>query len=372
MSRSPASRRRKAEGPWGTDVRPCLGASAIAHARWVMNGHSRIARVIIPSVVVVVAAALTAVIAVLTARHATQVNRGVAQAGEPWAAPYYYLGVDGPPPAQVMMVTGVHRFTLAFIISDGICSPAWDGPDPLTGNAEEVAIRGIRAAGGDVAVSFGGMGGTKLAVTCSSPETLAGAYQKVVSAYRLRAIDLDVEDTEIGSAVVRQRIISALSILRQRDPGLMISVTIGAEPTGPDADGRDLIMRAAADKLRVDAWTIMPFDLSARVPDMGQASVQAAEVLKNDLMSAYHESASAAYQTMGISSMNGHTDTGEIIRVTDFQTMLRYVQAHHLARFAFWSVNRDRPCMPGGTADSCSGIVQVPYAFTRIIAGYHG
>ncbi len=327
-------------------------------------------RVIIPSVAVV--AALAAVIAVLTAGHASQVNRGVAQASEPWAAPYYYLGIDGPPPAQVMTATGVHRFTLAFIISDGTCSPAWDGPDPLTGSAEEAAIRGIRAAGGDVAVSFGGMSGTKLAVTCSSPVTLAAAYQKVISAYRLRAIDLDVEDTEIGSAVVRQRIISALIILRQRDPGLMISVTIGAEPTGPGPDGRDLIMRAAAGKLRVDAWTIMPFDFSTRVPDMGQASAQAAEALKNDLMSTYHESASAAYQTMGISSMNGRTDTGETIRVTDFQTMLRYVQAHRLARFAFWSVNRDRPCTPGSTADSCSGIAQAPYAFTRIIAGYRG
>ena len=335
-----------------------------------MNGHSRIVRVIIPSAVAV--AALVAVIAVLTAGHATQVNRGVARASESWAAPYYYLGADGPSPAQVMMATGVHQFTLAFIISDGICSPAWDGPDPLTGNAEEAAIRGIRAVGGDVAVSFGGMGGTKLAVTCSSPEALAGAYQKVVSAYRLRAIDLDVEDTEIGSAVVRQRIISALIILRRADPGLMISVTIGAEPTGPGSGGRDLIMRAAADGLRVDAWTIMPFDFAARVPDMGQASVQAAEALKNDLMSAYQEPASAAYQTLGISSMNGRTDTGEIIRVTDFQTMLRYVQAHHLARFAFWSVNRDRPCTPGSTADSCSGITQAPYAFTRIIAGYRG
>jgi chitinase len=336
-----------------------------------MSGRRRIARVI-SRPVIAAGAVLAAAIGVLSGGCATQVNRGVAQASGPWAAPYDYLGAGGPPSAQVMKATGARRLTLAFIISDGICSPAWDGPDPLTGSAEEAAIRGIRAAGGEVAVSFGGMGGTKLAVTCSSPEALAGAYQKVVSAYRLRAIDLDVEDTEIGSAVVRQRIISALIILRRQDPGLMISITIGAAPTGPDADGRDLITRAAANGLRVDAWTIMPFDFSARVPDMGQASVQAAEALKNDLMGAYHEPASAAYQTLGISSMNGRTDTGEIVRVTDFQTMLQYVQAHHLARFAFWSVNRDRPCTPGSTADTCSGIAQVPYAFTKIIAGYRG
>lgn len=317
-------------------------------------------------------AALAAVIAMLTAGDATQVSQHPAPPSGPWTAPYYYLGVNGPPPAQVMAATGIRRFTLAFIQSDGSCSPAWQGQDPLTGGPEQAAIRSIRAAGGDVAVSFGGMGGTKLGVTCHTPAALAAAYQKVIDAYRLRSIDLDIEDTEISDAAVRQRVISALVILRQRDPGLMISVTISAEPTGPDGAGRDLITRAAADGLRVDAWTIMPFDFSARATDMGRASVQAAEALKYDLMTAYREPASAAYQTMGISSMNGRTDTGEIIGVTDFQAMLSYAQAHHLARFAFWSVNRDRPCAPGSTADSCSGIGQAPYAFTSIVASYRG
>ena len=315
-------------------------------------------------------AALAAVIAMLTAGHATQVNPSPPRASGAWTTPYYYLGVNGPPPSQVMAATGIRRFTLAFIQSDGGCSPAWQGQDPLTGGPEQTAIRSIRAAGGDVAVSFGGMGGTKLGVTCRTPTALAAAYQKVIDAYRLRAVDLDVEDTEISDATVRQRIISALAILRRRDPGLMISVTIGAEPTGPDNAGRDLMARAAADGLRIDAWTVMPFDFSARVPDMGRASVQAAEALKNDLMSAYHEPESAAYQTMGISSMNGRTDTGEIVWAADFQTMLGYAEAHRIARFAFWSVNRDRPCEPGTTADSCSGIDQAPYAFTSIVARY--
>ena len=116
----------------------------------------------------------------------------------------------------------------------------------------------------------------------------------------------------------------------------------------------------------------MPFDFAGPGTDMGQASVQAAEGLKNDLMSAYHEPASAAYATMGISSMNGRTDAGELVSAADFQVMLRYVRAHHLARFAFWSVNRDRPCTPGSDSNTCSGIAQEPYAFTKISASYGG
>jgi hypothetical protein len=271
-----------------------------------------------------------------------------------------------------MKATGIRRFTLAFVVSDGGCQPVWDNGDPVDGASEEAAIRGIRSAGGEVTVSFGGNGGTKLGLTCDSPEALAGVYQQVISAYRLPAIDVDIEDIEIGSAAARQRIIGALAIVRQRDPGLMISVTIAADSSGPESGGQALITEAAASGLPIDAWTVMPFDFAGPGTDMAQASVQAAEGLKNDLMSAYHESASAAYRTMGISSMNGVTDTGEQVSAADFQVMLRYVLAHHLARFSFWSVNRDMPCTAGSDSNTCSGIAQKPYAYTKISVSYSG
>jgi hypothetical protein len=100
--------------------------------------------------------------------------------------------------------------------------------------------------------------------------------------------------------------------------------------------------------------------------------VQAADGLKNDLMSAYHEPASAAYQTMGISTMNGRTDTGELVSAADFQVILRYVMTHRLARFAFWSVNRDLPCTANSNSNTCSGITQKPYAYTRVSVSYQG
>ena len=102
---------------------------------------------------------------------ATQGTQGAqrnqpAPASGPWIAPYDYLAAGGPSPAEVMKTTGIRRFTLAFIVSDGACQPVWDNGDPLTGAAEEAAIRGIRSAGGEAAVSIGGNGGTKLGLTC--------------------------------------------------------------------------------------------------------------------------------------------------------------------------------------------------------------
>ena len=71
--------------------------------------------------------------------------------------------------------------------------------------------------------------------------------------------------------------------------------------------------------------------------------------------------------------MNGVTDeSDETVTTADFQTILAYVQQHHLARFTFWSINRDRQCASGSDADACSGITQAPYAFTKIIVKYTG
>jgi hypothetical protein len=71
--------------------------------------------------------------------------------------------------------------------------------------------------------------------------------------------------------------------------------------------------------------------------------------------------------------MNGNTDeSDETVTTGDFNTILGYAQSHHIARFTFWSVNRDRQCASGLDGDSCSGISQSAYAFTKIIAKYHG
>jgi chitinase len=291
------------------------------------------------------------------------------------AAPYEYLGWGNPqPPAQVMAATGAKDLTLAFVLSKGACNPEWDGSRPLLGGVDQSTIQAIRAAGGDVAVSFGGWSGKKLGASCKTVAALAGAYQKVITAYSLKAIDIDIEHTEMSNKKVRLRVVDALAAVQQANPGLEISITFGCAETGPDQQGLSLIADAAAIGFLPTAWTIMPFDFDAPVSDMGATSVAAARGLDATLVSAYHLSAAAAYQHVGISSMNGVTDeSDETVSTSDFDTMLAFAQANHLARFTFWSVDRDRPCPTGQAAsDSCSGVAQAPYAFTSIVAGYHG
>jgi len=291
------------------------------------------------------------------------------------AAPYEYLGWGDPqPPAGVMAATGIQDFTMAFVLSRGRCNPEWDGERPLLGGADQQTIEAIRAAGGEVVVSFGGWSGRKLGSSCKTPTALAAAYQQVIADYSLQAIDIDIEHGEFTSKKVRKRVIEALAIVQAQDLGLEISVTFGTEEAGPEPDGRSLIDDAAAIGFQPTAWTIMPFDFGPAQTDMGHASIRAVEGLQRDLVAAYGISPALAYQHAGISSMNGETDeSSETVSVADFETMLAFAQHNHLARFTYWAVNRDRPCTGGENAgEDCSGIAQAPNAFTSVIARYHG
>ncbi|MEV6355626.1 ricin-type beta-trefoil lectin domain protein [Streptomyces hydrogenans] len=294
---------------------------------------------------------------------------GTAPGGNMAVAPYLYNGWGSPPsPTTVMNATGVRWFTLAFVLSNGYCNPQWDGNRPLVGGVDQQTITTVRAAGGDVIPSFGGWSGNKLESSCSSAGELATAYQKVINAYGLKAIDIDIEAAAYDSPTVQQRTVDALKTVKANNPGLKVYVTFGTGQNGPDTS---LIGRAAAAGLTVDAWTIMPFNFGGNGQNMGTLSTRAAEGLKTAVKNAYGYTDDQAYRHTGISSMNGVTDVGETITQNDFRTILAYAQQRHLARLTFWSVNRDRPCTGGG-ADTCSGVAQQPWDFTKILAAYTG
>jgi hypothetical protein len=286
-------------------------------------------------------------------------------------APYLYNGWGDPPnPATIMSATGVKWFTLAFILSNGYCNPQWDGGRALTGGVDQNTINTIRAGGGDVIPSFGGYSGNKLESSCGSAGELAAGYQKVINAYGLKAIDIDIEADAYSNPTVQQRTVDALKTVRANNPGIKLYVTFGTDQSGPDSS---LVNRAAQAGLTVDGWVIMPFDFGGAGQNMGTLTQRAAEGLKNVVKNAYGYDDDTAYRHMGISSMNGITDNSETVTLNDFTTILGYANAHHLARLTFWSANRDRPC-PGGypNNDTCSGVSQQAWDFTRIFARYAG
>ncbi|MFS8099569.1 cellulose binding domain-containing protein [Lentzea alba] len=285
-------------------------------------------------------------------------------------APYLYLGWGDPQSAtQVMQATGVKWFTLAFVLSSGGCNPAWDGQRALTGGVDQQTINAIRAAGGDIVPSFGGWSGNKLGPNCSTPEALAGAIQQVINAYGLKAVDMDIENTdEFENYVVQDRILNALRIVKQNNPGIQTIVTFGTSTSGPNSHGNRLIDQAKALNANIDVFTIMPFDFGSS--NIRTDTINAATGLKNKLRSTFGWSDAEAFRHVGISGMNGLSDQRELTTVDDWTAIRDWSKSNGLGRLAFWSVNRDRGGCDGQVAAHCSGIGQADLAFTRITAGF--
>ncbi|MGZ0149249.1 cellulose binding domain-containing protein [Kribbella sp. WER1] len=290
--------------------------------------------------------------------------------GTKQAAPYLYVGWGDPPnPATVMNATGIKWFTMAFVNSSGGCNPAWDGSRPLQGGADASTIAAIRAAGGDVVPSFGGWSGNKLGPNCGTPEALAGAYQQVINAYGLKAIDIDIENSdEFENEAVQDRILNALKIVKQNNPGIETIVTFGTSTTGPNYYGNRLIDRSKELGANIDVFTLMPFDFGSS--NIYNDTVGASQGLNNKLKATFGWSTAEAYAHQGISGMNGLSDQQEMTSTATWQNITNWAKSNGLGRLAFWSVNRDRGCAGGGVVSNCSGIAQGDWDFTRITAGF--
>jgi chitinase len=292
------------------------------------------------------------------------------------SAPYLMPFDNSPPnPVDVMNATGQKAFQLAFILAPngGGCTPTWDGTQAVSSDTTASSmISNIRNNGGDVSVSIGGYGGTKLGQTCGSPEATAAAYQQVVTKYGLKAMDFDLEEPEYENTAAVANEVGAAQILQRNNPGLYVSITTAGTSAGTGWFGSQMLLQAKADGFTPANYSIMPFDGGF---NGSSAQISALEAFHSLLMSTFGWDSATAYAHEGISQMNGRSDSGEYFRQADFQATLDYATSHHLARYTNWSVNRDRQCSDPNqstTSGTCSSVPQTAWEFTKYSARFAG
>ncbi|RJQ80437.1 chitinase [Pseudonocardiaceae bacterium YIM PH 21723] len=315
--------------------------------------------------------------ATLTATHQVHPSPTAATAAvDPVInSPYLYLGLYAQPdPAKIIPATGVKAYTISFINSrtKGTCDPTIEvnsGPNELTG-AKPLVDR-IRAAGGDVILSVGGWGGNKLGENCTTAEALAAAYQKVIDAYQLKALDIDIEDQEIAIQAARERVVAALKIVKQKNPAVKTVVTMSNAKDALPAVAQALITKARETDAGIDVFTLMPFDNGNASTDMAAFTKTSVDRLKEAVKTAFGLTDDQAYRKVGLSSMNGITDPPYLEKVTldAWKQIVAWAQEKHLGRVSFWSVNRDYGC---GAGPTCSGIPQNDWDFTKVLGTYQG
>ncbi|MEU5085344.1 carbohydrate-binding protein [Streptomyces sp. NPDC021356] len=295
-----------------------------------------------------------------------------------YAAAPYLMPLDNDPPnaGAIMDATGLKAFQLAFVLAPdgGGCSPTWDGKAAVSSDtAVKSVIDAIRAKGGDVSVSIGGYGGTKLGQACSDAAATASAYQQVITKYGLHAIDFDLEEPEYENTAAIKNEIGAAKILQQNNPGLYVSVTTAGTADGTGWFGKQMLLEAKSQGFTPNNFSIMPFDGGFN----GAASQTAALTKFNQvLQSTFGWNEATAYAHEGFSGMNGRSDTGEMFPQSDFQTVLDFATGHNMDRFTFWSLNRDRQCSPpdngGRTSGTCSSVPQNSWDFAKYSVKFAG
>jgi chitinase len=326
------------------------------------------------------ALAIGALTTLAATSHAAPADTAPADAvGANWyaAAPYLMpLDNDPPDPGAVMDATGLRAFQLAFVLAPngGGCSATWGGTDAVSSDtAVANVIAQIRGKGGDVSVSVGGYGGTKLGQTCGTPQATAAAYQQLIDKYGLKAIDFDLEEPEYENSAAIHNEIGAARILQQQNPGIYISVTTAGTADGTGWFGKQMLNEAKSQGFIPNNFSIMPFDGGF---NGAAAQTSALTNFNSVLQSTFGWDAATAYAHEGVSQMNGRSDSGEFFSQSDFQTVLDYATSHHMARYTFWSVNRDRQCSPpdnnGQTSGTCSSVPQAAYDFTKYSVRFAG
>ena len=295
----------------------------------------------------------------------------------------YVDATNWPTPdlVQTAAARSTRELTLAFIVSGSTpCRASWGGYYDRDAKFMTAQIAALRAAGGDVIMSFGGAANQELALTCTTVQALADEYQAVIDAYQLTSIDFDIEGAATNDTASVQRRSAAIAILQQRaraaNRKLDVTLTLPVMPYGLTPDGLAVVRSAVNAGVVLSSIDIMTMDygLGSAQGKMGIWAIEAATSTHNQIAPLYPTLSSAQrYGLVGVIPMIGQNDIlGEIFTLSDAAYVRSQATTLGLARIAIWSASRDQPCPEGPNTraqDNCSSVAAPAGAFSKALAG---
>jgi hypothetical protein len=251
------------------------------------------------------------------------------------------------------------------------CKASWfNAFDPRTKQFAD-QISAIRAAGGDVKVSFGGATGIELAQACTDVKALQAEYQAVISAYNLTFIDLDIEGAAVADPATIARRSTALAALQKANPGLKVSLTLPVLPEGLTGDGVNVVKAAKNAGVNVDLVNVMAMDYGRAGQDYGDLAIQAVKSTKEQIKAIYGNSDAAAFKMVGVTPMLGRNDDSGTFSQSDAKDLVAFANSNHIGFMSFWEANRDKNACTGALFQ-CTNVPQSAFEFAKIFAGFRG
>ncbi|MFF3917566.1 carbohydrate binding domain-containing protein [Streptomyces sp. NPDC001852] len=301
----------------------------------------------------------------------------------------YFEAYNGDSPAALSQASGAKYLTMAFLQTDkkGSCSPYWNGDTgtPVDSSVFGADVTTIRSRGGDVIPSLGGYaadnGGTEIADSCTNVDSIAAAYEKIITTYDVSRLDMDVEDNSLTNTAGIDRRNQAIKKVQDwaaaNGRPVQFSYTLPTTTTGLADSGLAVLRSAKSAGARVDVVNIMTFDYyDGATHHMATDTETAAGGLHDQLASLHPDlSDSQLWNMVGVTEMPGVDDYGpaETFTTADAPTVYDWAVAKGINTLSFWALQRDNGGCPGGSAsDTCSGIAQDTWYFTHTFAPFTG
>ncbi|ACU70252.1 Ricin B lectin [Catenulispora acidiphila DSM 44928] len=298
---------------------------------------------------------IVATAAISTSANAATVHPAAIPAH--YAAPYLELGNGSVGDmAADMSASGDARYTLAFLIPQSGCTPMWEAGNYSVGSFSS-QINALKAAGGDVIISFGGAEGGELAQTCTNVSSLTAAYKNIVDTYGVTRLDFDIEGGVLGDTGATTRRNQALAALQRAEPAVQVDYTLAVDPTGLPGGQINLLQDAKNQGVNVNVVNLMTMDYYDGQPVINDA-LSSARAAAGQIASLYGISTSAAYGKEGLTPIAGRNDDGAMFSQGDAQTLESFAASNGVAELSFWEVD---------SYDKATG-----YAYSRIFNAITG
>ncbi|MFF9349135.1 glycosyl hydrolase family 18 protein [Streptomyces sp. NPDC014734] len=299
----------------------------------------------------------------------------------------YFESWNGESPAALSQQSGAKYLTMAFIQTEarGSCTPYWNGDSdqPIAQSVFGADFTTMRSRGGDVIPSFGGYTAdneaTEIADSCTNVDSIAAAYEKVITTYDVSRLDMDIEDNSLENNAGIDRRNKAIKKVQDwaaaNGRPLQISYTLPTTTSGLADSGLAVLENAVSNGAKVDVVNLMTFDYyDGASHNMAQDTKTAISGLKDQLADLYPSKTDAQLWGMtGVIEMPGIDDYGpaETFTTADAPVVYDWAVSKGLSTLSFWALQRDNGGCPGtGGSDTCSGIAQDTWYFSHTFAPF--
>lgn len=243
--------------------------------------------------------------------------------------------------------TGITRFNLGFIISDGKGNPIWIDQKGKEVDAEEIAdeIKTLRKKNIDIMISFGGKDDEVLHREIEEVNDLAKAYAEVIKAYDVKAVDFYMDGKGLSKLTAAKRNIDALVKLQKEIKDLEIWLTLPADEDGLGEDALQVIEYAESNKLDFEGINLMTYTYNTKTRDsktMADKTIGVIEEAYDDLgevLKNYNKS--ELWKSLGVTPLIGNNGGNLEFTPKDAEEVGKYVVEKGMGYVGFYDVSRD-------------------------------